>query len=128
MTDAYSLTQKPEIDRIYTVHEIAELFECSDDVVRNISFRLDIPHTYTTKNKARVTIYPYGSLRFFKNYFDARAKKRNETALKKVTLIREEETDGAENHPLVKDKRFLKLSFFPDVIPECFKECEECTH
>ena len=128
MADAYSLTQKPEIDRIYTVHEIAELFECSDNVVRNISFRLDIPHTYITKNKARVTIYPYGSLRLFKNYFNARAKKRNETALKKVTLIREEETTDAEDataHPLVKDKRFLKLSFFPDVIPDCFKECEE---
>jgi hypothetical protein len=128
MTDAYSLTQKPEIDRIYTVHEIAELFECSDDVVRNISFRLDIPHTYTTKNKARVTIYPYGSLRLFKNYFDARAKKRNETALKKVTLIREEETDGADDadaHPLVTDKRCLNINYWPDVIPDCFKECEE---
>ena len=128
MTDAYSLTQKPERDRIYTVHEIAELFECSDNVVRNISFRLDIPHTYITKNKARVTIYPYGSLRLFKNYFNARAKKRNETALKKVTLIREEETTGAEDHPLVTDKRWLKLNEWPDTIPDCFKECEECTH
>ena len=125
MADAYSLTQKPEIDRIYTVHEIAELFECSDNVVRNISFRLDIPHTYITKNKARVTIYPYGSLRLFKNYFNARAKKRNETALKKVTLIREEETTGAEDHPLVTDKRCLNLNWWPDVVPVCFKECEE---
>ena len=125
MADAYSLTQNPEIDRIYTVHEIAELFECSDNVVRNISFRLDIPHTYTTKNKARVTIYPYGSLRLFKNYFNARAKKRNETALKKVTLIREEETTGAEDHPLVTDKRCLNLNWWPDVVPDCFKECEE---
>lgn len=125
MADAYSLTQKPEIDRIYTVHEIAELFECSDNVVRNISFRLDIPHTYTTKNKARVTIYPYGSLRLFKNYFDARFKKRNETALKKVTPIREEETTGAEDHPLVTDKRCLDFNYWPDVVPVCFKECEE---
>ena len=125
MTDAYSLTQEPERDRIYTVHEIAELFECSDNVVRNISFRLDIPHTYTTKNKARVVIYPYGSLRLFKNYFDAKAKKRNETALKKVTLIREEETTGAEDHPLVTDKRCFNLNWWPDVVPECFKECEE---
>ena len=125
MADAYSLTQKPEIDRIYTVHEIAELFECSDNVVRNISFRLDIPHTYITKNKARVVIYPYGSLRLFKNYFNARAKKRNETALKKVTLIREEETTGAEDHPLVTDKRCLNLNWWPDVVPDCFKESEE---
>ena len=36
----------------------------------------------------------------------------------------EEETDGAEKHPLVKDKRFLSLSYFPNVIPDCFKECE----
>ena len=37
----------------------------------------------------------------------------------------EEETDGAEKHPLVKDKRFLSLSYFPNVIPDCFKECEK---
>ena len=123
--DITHYTQRPEIDRIYTVHEIAELFECSDNVVRNISFRLDIPHTYTTKNKARVVIYPYGSLRLFKNYFDARAKKRNETALKKVTLIRKEETTGAEDHPLVTDNRCLDLNYWPDVVPVCFKECEE---
>lgn len=36
----------------------------------------------------------------------------------------EEETDGAEKHPLVKDKRFLSLSYFPNVIPDCFKEVD----
>ena len=109
----------------YSPPQMVQRIRFSDNVVRNISFRLDIPHTYITKNKARVTIYPYGSLRLFKNYFNARAKKRNETALKKVTLIREEETTGAEDHPLVTDKRCLDLNWWPDVVPECFKECEK---
>lgn len=34
----------------------------------------------------------------------------------------EEETYGSEKHPLVKDKRFLSLSYFSNVVPDCFKE------
>jgi hypothetical protein len=28
-------------------------------------------------------------------------------------------------HPLVKDERYFKTSYFPDTVPECFKENEE---
>ena len=45
--------------------------------------------------------------------------------IKRQKAEEENGADDAEAHPLVKDKRFLKLSFFPDVIPECFKECEK---
>ena len=39
-----------------------------------------------------------------------------------------EEENGADDasaHPLVTDKRWLKLNEWPDVIPDCFKECED---
>jgi hypothetical protein len=28
-------------------------------------------------------------------------------------------------HPLVTDPRCLKFSYWPDVVPDCFKECDE---
>lgn len=28
-------------------------------------------------------------------------------------------------HPLVKDMRFFKTSYFPDIIPDCYKETEK---
>lgn len=32
--------------------------------------------------------------------------------------------DNADEHPLVTDKRCLKLNWFPDVIPKCFEDLD----
>ena len=50
-----------------------------------------------------------------------------DTTAAKVFAAREAEENGADDasaHPLVTDKRWLKLNEWPDVIPDCFKECE----
>lgn len=33
--------------------------------------------------------------------------------------------DNANDHPLVTDERCLKTNWFPDVVPECFKDIDE---
>ena len=33
--------------------------------------------------------------------------------------------EDAKEHPLVTDKRCLNLYYWPDVIPDCFKDMEE---
>jgi hypothetical protein len=69
----------------------------------------------------------YDAYRLVKDIHEEKEQRRKEAA-KNAELKKqkhEEETDGAEKHPLVKDKRFLSLSYFPNVIPDCFKECEE---
>jgi hypothetical protein len=51
--------------------------------------------------------------------------KELEDEVKKV--VEEEKQNSEGNHPLVTDKRFLQLSFFPDVVPKCFEELDECS-
>ena len=112
-----------EVEKLYTVQEIAELCECSCDVVRNVSNRMKIPHEYVTKNGARVSIYPYSSVKIIKAYWEEKEKKRKTIALKKISLVREDKVEDSEAHPLVTDKRCLNFNWWPDVVPDCFKEC-----
>ena len=42
-------------------------------------------------------------------------------------LVEEEKQTSEGTHPLVTDKRFLQLSYFPDVTPKCFEEIEDCS-
>ena len=72
----------------------------------------------------------YDAYRLVKDIHEEKEQRRKEAAeravIKRQKAEEENGADDAEAHPLVKDKSFLKLSFFPDVVPECFKECEEC--
>lgn len=122
--DITHFTQRPEVQKIYTVAEMAELFDCSPDVIRNVVNRMQVPHDYETRNRARIAIFPYDSVRLIKTYFDRKEKARRESALKKVTLVRQDLEEKAEDHPLVTNKEFLKLKVWPDTIPVVFQECE----
>lgn len=123
--DFTSYTQKPDVEKFYTVAELAEYFNVTCDTIRNISNRMVIPHDYIARNGARLAVYPYDSLKIFKAHFDAREKLRKLAEERKVkNFVNDETAEGAEDHPLVTDKRWLKLNEWPDVIPECFKECE----
>ncbi len=50
------------------------------------------------------------------------AKNRDKKSEAKVSL-----EEMKKLHPLVTDDRFFKTSFFPDVVPECFKESSKNT-
>lgn len=40
-------------------------------------------------------------------------------------ILKEENDNSENNHPLVTNKKFLQTSYFPDVIPSCFQELDE---
>lgn len=123
--DFTSYTQKSDVEKFYTVTELAELFNVTCDTIRNISNRMNLPHDYVTRHKARLAIYPYESVKIIQEHFDAREKLRKLAEERKVkNFVNDETAEGAEDHPLVKDKRFLSLSYFPNVIPDCFKEVD----
>jgi hypothetical protein len=125
--DFTSYTQKPDVEKFYTVTELAELFNVTCDTIRNISNRMNLPHDYVTRHKARLAIYPYESVKIIQEHFEAREKLRRlaeENRAKKI--INDEPAEGnAEDHPLVTDKQYLKLSVWPDVTPKCFEELGE---
>ena len=122
--DITHYTQRPEVQKIYTIAEMAELFDCSCDVIRNVVNRMQVPHDYETRNRARIAVFPYDSVRLIKTYFDKKEKARTEAALKRVTPVRQDQEEKAEDHPLVTNKEFLKLKVWPDTIPVVFQECE----
>ena len=126
LTGNYGTYSKPQTQKIYTTDETAELLNISCDEVRRIVNYYKIEHKIISTKKSRVIILTYDAVRLVKERYEEKQRRREEAArmaeLKKQK--HEEEIDGAEKHPLVKDKRFLSLSYFPDVVPDCFKECE----
>ena len=125
--DITHYTQRPDVQKFYTVQETADLLNTSCDEVRRIIGYYKVKHEVVITKQSRAIMLDYDAYRLVKDIHEEKEQRRKEAA-KNAELKKqkhEEETDGAEKHPLVKDKRFLSLSYFPNVIPECFKECEE---
>lgn len=118
--------QRPDVQKFYSVQETADLLDTSCDEVRRIVLYYKVKHETVRTRQSKAIMLDYDAYRLVKDIHEEKEQKRKEAA-KNAELKKqkhEEETDGAEKHPLVKDKRFLSLSFFPDVIPDCFKEVE----
>ena len=125
--DITHYTQRPDVQKFYTVQETADLLDTSCDEVRRIIGYYKVKHEVVITKQSRAIMLDYDSFRLVKNVYDEK-QKRKAAALKATALKKdkpEEETTGAEDHPLVTDKRWLKLNEWPDTIPDCFKECEE---
>lgn len=121
----FGLFDRPDVQKFYTVQEIADMFNVTTVTVRNISNRMNLPHEYITKNRARLAVYPHEVVKIFREYFEAREKKRKLAEERKVKIVVNDEASETElDHPLVTNKRWLKLNEWPDVIPDCFKEVE----
>ena len=125
--DVTHYNQRPDVQKFYTVQETADLLDTSYYEVRRIVLYYKVKHETVRTKQSRAIMLDYDSFRLVKNVYDEK-QKRKAAALKATALKKdkpEEETTGAEDHPLVTNKEFLKLSVWPDVIPDCFKECEE---
>ena len=124
----FGIYEKPDAQKVYTVQETADLLEASCDEVRKYIVYRNIPHKVIRTKESRAIILDYDAVRLIKEYHEAKLKKREETKKNELLKKQSEETadtEKAEDHPLVTDKRCLKLNWWPDIIPDCFKECEE---
>lgn len=120
----FGIYEKPEAQKVYTVQETADLLEASCDEVRKYIVYRNIPHKVIRTKESRAIILDYDAVRLIKEYHEAKLKKREETKRNELLKKQKEETEKEEDHPLVTDKRCLKLSWWPDIIPDCFKELE----
>ena len=124
--DITHYNQRPDVQKFYTVQEVADLLETSCDEVRRIIGYYKVKHEIVRTKQSRAIMVDYDSYRLIKDVHEEKDKRREEAA--KAALLKaqkaEDETSGAESHPLVKDKRWLKLSEWPDTIPDCFKEVD----
>ena len=74
--------------------------------------------------KARVAYFSKESLEKFRNILDEMQNKRAKWEQKKAEATAAELEEAETLHPLVTDKRCLNFNWWPDVIPECFKELD----
>jgi hypothetical protein len=123
--DKYSIYLKPDVQKVYTVPEIAKYLECTELEVRNVADYYHIKKIIVPTAKSRAAVFNWDSVRQIKEQYEARQKRIRDRYLK--THFQKKEPDiTEEDHTLVTDKRCLELNYWPDVVPECFKECEEC--
>jgi hypothetical protein len=123
----FSLTQRPEKQKIYTTEEAAELLNTSCDDIRRIINYYKIDHQIISTKKSRAIIMTYDALKLVAEYCKQRIQRREEMARKaeiRKQLAEEDLTSEAELHPLVTDKRCLNFNWWPDVVPNCFKELD----
>ncbi len=128
--DITHYNQRPAEQKFYSVQETADLLDTSCDEVRRIVLHYKVKHETVRTKQSRAIMLDYDAYRLVKDIHEEKDKRREEAA--KAALLKaqkaEEETSGADDadaHPLVTDKRCLNINYWPDVIPDCFKECEE---
>ncbi len=120
------LKNKVEEDRAteennYTTRQLAELLGISSSCVSNIAIRYNIPKKVLISKKARVAYFSKESLEKFRNILDEMQDKRAKWEQKRTEATASLE-EAETLHPLVTDRRCLNLNWWPDVVPECFKE------
>lgn len=127
-SDVTHYTQRPDVQKVYTTQEIADILDTTmNDIGRMVCY-YKIPHEIIKTKRSRQIILDYDAYRRVKDLFEEKIRKREEAAKRaeiRKQIAEKETTEAAELHPLVTNKDFLKLSVWPDVVPDCFKECEE---
>lgn len=119
MQDIYSYTQIPNESKMFTVSDIQRICGASPSIIRGIAERAGV-ESFVKKDGRGTVVFDFRSMKqivaIYKNYsrVDEIIAKNQSKVEKTIEQLRAE-------HPLVKDDRFFKLSYFPDVTPKCFE-------
>ena len=117
--EKWDYTQKPENGREFTFEEMANALDITKSKLYGLIDKLDLDSRYEKNAHGRKTlVFTYEAFRQC-----AEELERKEAAEKEKKVKPSYEASQAE-HPLVTDPRFLKLSYFPNIIPACFEEAE----
>ena len=107
----------------YTAAQVAEMAGCSTSWVSAIACKNDIERIVRPNHITKVAYYSKENAEKIINIVSARkAKVIEKQKAKEGTEVPPELEDEAALHPLIKDKNFLRLSFFPDTTPKCFED------
>lgn len=119
--DAWETTKVIE-KNYYTASQVADMAGCTSSWVSAIANQFQIERIVRPNHISKVAYYPKESAEKIVEIVNL--KKSNAYNTKKAKAVAENPTpDEDENlHPLVTDKRFLKLNYFPETVPSCFEE------
>ena len=115
-------TQRPENERKFLASDMANALEVTLPTFYSLMKKLDLDSSLVKDARGRkVLVFSHDALARCREELE-----RRENAEKAKREIGRAELEAAQaEHPLVTDPRCLKFSYWPDVIPDCFKECEE---
>lgn len=112
---------KPENERLFCVSEVGQIAGCSNATVHRIAKMLKIQaRIYKSKN-SRASYFSYEEMKLIEENYNKHGNDYREMKATTPFSVSYE----PEDHPLVKDKRCLNLSWWPETVPVCFQECEE---
>ena len=117
-------TNKTPVQDLFTTKEVAELAGCSTATVNAVALEFNIDRIVRPAENTRRAYYPKTSAEKLIDIIQCRRDRRFKDAKKAAQTITEE-TTPEELHPLVTDKRCLNLKWWPDVIPDSFKDLDK---
>jgi len=118
-----SFGTKPPAERVFTTEDIALLSGYSKEGVRGIMAKLGFKASYRPTNVSREGIWDYVAYKEFMEWANYQKDRREKLETKKAEPSKTLEQLKAE-HPLVKDINCFRLSWWPDIVPDCFKELD----
>ena len=114
-------TQRPENERLFLASDMAAALGITAPCFYSLMKSLDLERRIQRDKRGRnVSYFTHDALKRCEEEL-----KRRETEKTKREIVRVELEAAQAEHPLVTDARFLKLSYFPDVVPVCFAEVTE---
>lgn len=117
----WEYTQKPANERKFLASEMATALEITMPAFYALMKKLNLDYELEVNHYGhKVFVFSHKELARCREELERRENKAREIAQEQQAEL---EAQQAE-HPLVTDPRFLKLSYFPNIIPACFEEAE----
>ena len=113
--EKFSYVQTPIENKVFTMTDISRIIGASADVIHTI---IETINAESSVNENGRIVYDFKTMKqimgVYKNTLKVSEVKKTNTTVKTIEELRAE-------HPLVKDDRFFKLSYFPKTEPACFE-------
>ena len=71
----FTLTQRPDKQKVYTIQETADLLDTSCNEIRRIVNYYKVKHEIVTTKQSRAIVIDYDSFRFVKSVYEKKQKK-----------------------------------------------------
>ena len=114
-------TQRPENERLFLASDMAAALGITDPCFYALAKKLDLGSIRKPDGRGHNVMYfTHDALK----RCEEELKRREDAEKTKRKIVRVELEAAQAEHPLVTDERFLKLSYFPDVVPACFEEVD----
>lgn len=127
--ERFSFWDIPEdTQKLFTTDEVGKILNVKPSNISSMAYRYGIKKIIKATNKGRTYYFDYKAMREIKDYFDRRNKEREAKGLQRLEAELTEKYSIEELkklHPLVTDERCFRMSYWPETLPNCFKNLEE---